>query len=70
MPPLLIGRPYFYNCLDCEKPLIVQGNVEETDRLRLCGVCDDCLQKRLQRIFKKLTLTHRLPVYLADVRRN
>jgi len=70
MPPMLIGRPYFYNCIDCEKQLIVEGNVEETERLRLSGVCDDCLQSRLQRIFKKLKLIHRVPVYLADVRRN
>lgn len=46
--------PYWFNCTECGKPLSVPGNVEATDLMRRQGVCDDCLEKRLRKVMKKV----------------
>ncbi len=69
----LNSMPYFHNCTTCNKPLVVEGDVQATDKLRMSGVCDECLEARLRRIFKKLSrppFPIDMPNVPGDVRRN
>ena len=51
---IVMPSAYSFYCIDCGKPLKVNGDVEATDMLRRKGVCDDCLENRLSKIMKRL----------------
>lgn len=64
------SMPEFEDCLECGKPLIVEGNPYQTQELRRGGVCIDCLDKRLKKLFRRLMLDLIVPPMPVDVRRN